>query len=164
MNARAILTAAIAALALAGAAAAQEASRTVTVGDLVIAEPWSRATPGGAKIGAGYLTVENRGSAPDRLVGGSFERAGRVEIHEMSMVDNVMRMRPLEQGLVIPPKGRVELKPGGRHAMFVDLKAPLKEGERVKGTLTFERAGTASVEYAVGSIAAQGPAAAHRHH
>jgi copper(I)-binding protein len=164
MNPRLFFSAAAAAVALAGAVSAQEASRHVTVGDLIIVEPWSRATPGGAKIGAGYLVVENRSSAPDRLIGGSFERAGRVELHEMSMVDNIMRMRPLEQGLVIPAGGQVELKPGGFHAMFVDLKAPLKEGERVKGTLTFERAGTASVEYVVGSIAAQGPAVHHQHH
>src|SRR5690242_14844735 len=124
MNVRVVLLAA--ALALTGAATAQNEPRKVTVGDLTISDPWSRATPGGAKVGAGYFVVENRGSAPDRLVGGSFERAGRVEIHEMSMADNVMRMRPLDQGLVIPPGGRVELKPGGLHAMFVDLKVPLK--------------------------------------
>lgn len=163
MNPHALRRAAAAlAITLSGAALAQDAGRTITAGDLTLVEPWSRATPGGAKVGAGYFVIENRGTAPDRLTGGSFERAGRVEIHEMSMTDNVMRMRPLEQGLVIPPGGRVELKPGGYHAMFIDLKAPLKEGERVKGTLTFERAGTVPVEFAVGTIAAQGPAA-HRH-
>jgi copper(I)-binding protein len=158
-----LLTTALAAVALASVAFAQGSDRTFTVGDLAVIEPWSRATPGGAKVGAGYFVIENRGNVPDRLTSGTVERAGRVEIHEMSMADNVMRMRPVEQGLVIPPGGRVELKPGGFHAMFVDLKGPLKEGERVKGTLAFERAGTVAVEYVVGTIAAQGPGAHHHH-
>src|SRR5688500_5854355 len=101
------------ALAAAVASASAEAvraqgARTIKAGDLVIQEPWSRATPGGAKIGAGYLVVENRGATADRLVGGSFDRAARVEIHEMSMTDGVMRMRPVEAGLAIPPGGRLE--------------------------------------------------------
>ena len=138
-------------------------TRTVMAGDIAVVEPWSRATPGSAKVGAGYLVIENRGTAPDRLVGGSLAVAGRVEIHEMSVTDGVMRMKPLENGLAVPPGGRVELKPGGLHAMFVDLKEPLREGQTIAGTLQFERAGTVAVEYRVGGIAAQGPGAHHHH-
>jgi copper(I)-binding protein len=57
----------------------------VRAGDLVITQAWSRATPGGAKIGGGYLTIENKGSTPDRLIGGSAEIAGKIEVHEMAM-------------------------------------------------------------------------------
>src|SRR5690349_23829052 len=79
------------------------AAGDATAGDLVITQAWSRATPGGAKIAGGYLTVENKGSAPDRLVGGSGDNIGKVEIHEMAMNNGVMKMRPLDKGLAIEP-------------------------------------------------------------
>src|SRR4051794_16224057 len=67
----------------------------VKAGDLVIAQAWSRATPGGAKIAGGYLTIENKGSSPDRLIGGSTAIADKVQVHEMTMNNGVMTMRPL---------------------------------------------------------------------
>lgn len=127
---------------------------TTKVGDLVIAVPWTRATPGGAKVAGGYLTITNTGSTPDRLIGGTFVQAGRVEVHEMSMKDGVMIMRPLTNGLDIPAGGTVTLAPGGFHMMFMDLKQPLKEGETVKGTLTFQKAGTVDVTFDVRGIGA----------
>ena len=139
------------------------AGGAVTAGGLVIAEPWARATPGGAKVGGGYLRITNAGREPDRLVGGSVEVAGRFEIHEMSVADGVMRMRPVD-GVEIRPGASVELQPGGLHAMFVDLKAPLREGETVRGTLVFERAGTVPIAYRVRGIGASSAGAAdHRH-
>src|SRR6516165_1016813 len=89
----------------------------VKAGDLVITQAWSRATPKGAKTGGAYLTIENKGSAPDRLVGGSADSAGKVEIHEMSMTSGVMKMRPLDKGLEIDPGKTVKLSPGGYHLM-----------------------------------------------
>src|ERR1700757_3818474 len=75
----------------------------VKAGDLVITQAWSRATPGGAKVGGAYVTIENKGSAPDRLVGGTSDVAGKVEVHEMSMGnDGVMTMRQLDNGVAIP--------------------------------------------------------------
>ncbi len=68
-----------------------------------IETPWLRATPGGAKVGAGYLRITNTGSEPDRLTGASMPLAGRGEVHEMSMQNGVMHMRALPQGLAIPP-------------------------------------------------------------
>src|SRR5689334_17324861 len=97
----------------------------VKAGDLVISQAWSRATPGGAKIGAGYLTIENKGSAPDRLVGVSGEVAAKIEVHEMAMNNGVMTMRPLDKGLTIDPGKTVSLAPGGYHLMMMDIKAPL---------------------------------------
>jgi periplasmic copper chaperone A len=130
-------------------AGAVAAAQTVKAGPLTLAQPWSRATPGGAKVGGGYLTITNAGPAPDRLVGGSFPLASKVEVHEMRVDGDVMRMKPVEGGLEIGPGATVELKPGGFHLMFMDLKEPLKEGQTIKGTLVFEKAGSVAVEYAV---------------
>jgi uncharacterized protein YcnI/copper(I)-binding protein len=132
------------------------------VGALTIEQPWSRATPGGAKVGGGYLRVTNTGTAPDRLTGGSFSLASKVEVHEMRLEGDVMRMKPVEGGLEIKPGATVELKPGGFHLMFMDLKEPLKEGQTVKGTLIFEKAGPVQVEYTVRGMGGA-PAAEHKH-
>jgi copper(I)-binding protein len=129
----------------------------VKAGDLVITQAWSRATPGGAKVGGGYLTIENKGTAPDRLIGGSAEIAGKVQIHEMAMNNGVMTMRPLDKGLLIEPGKTVKLAPGGHHLMLLDLASPLKQGDRVPLTLVFEKAGTVSLSLDVQGIGAQGP-------
>jgi periplasmic copper chaperone A len=134
------------------------------IGDLTVATPWARATPGGAKIGGGYLTVTNNGSSADRLVGATVEFADHVEIHEMSMTDGVMKMREISSGLEIKPGATVELKPGGFHMMFVDLKQPLKQGDSVKVTLKFEKAGSLDVKFSVGGIGAtSGGGMQHQH-
>jgi copper(I)-binding protein len=130
----------------------------VRAGDLVIMQAWSRATPGGAKVGGGYLTIENKGSTPDRLIGGSAEVAGKVQIHEMAMNNGVMTMRPLDKGLVIEPGKTVRLAPGGYHLMLLELKGPLKQGDKVPLTLEFEKAGKVSLSLDVQGVGAQGPA------
>jgi hypothetical protein len=149
-------------LSLGGAALAHD----YAAGPLKIGHPWTRATPSGAKVAGGYLVIRNTGSAADRLIGGSIEIAGKVELHEMALKDGIMTMRPQPGGLEIAPGATLEFKPGGYHIMFVALKRQLKQGERVKGTLTFEKAGSVEVEYAVESVGAKGPAAAqeHKHH
>jgi periplasmic copper chaperone A len=124
-------------------------------GSLVIEQPWTRATPGGAKVAAGYMTITNKGTAADRLIGGAFPRATRVEIHEMKMEGHMMRMRPLAHGLEIKPGQTVKLAPGGYHVMFIGLKQPLTQGEHIKGQLTFQKAGTVDVEFVVESIGAK---------
>lgn len=149
----------VAALALGGTALAQD----YTAGPLKIEQPWTRATPAGAKVAGGYVAVTNTGSAPDRLLGGSSEIAGKVEIHEMAVNNGVMTMRGLPDGVELKPGAKTELKPGGYHIMFMDLKRQLKEGEKVKGTLTFEKAGPVPVEFSVQSVGARTPAEAHKH-
>lgn len=120
------------------------------VGEIEIIHPWSRATPDGAKVAAGYLKLKNDGVEPDRLVSATGEIAGKTEIHEMAVdADGVMTMRPVPGGLEVPAGGEVELKPGSFHIMFMDLKQGAKEGVNFKGTLTFEKAGTVEVEFAV---------------
>ena len=131
----------------------------VTLGSLVIHQPWARATPGGAQVGGGYLTIENRGTAPDRLTGGSFAAASGFELHSMSMDGGVMKMRPTGP-LEIPPGKSVTLDPSSLHIMFTGLQRGLKKGETVPGTLAFEHAGTAEVDFAVGGIADKGPGGA----
>lgn len=144
------------ALALTALSAGPLAAHDYAVGPLKVGHPWSRATPGGAKVAAGYLTVTNTGSSPDRLTGASVTAAGRAELHSMSSEGGVMRMAPLPNGLEIAPGATVTLAPSGNHLMFLDLKQPFKKGERVAGTLTFERAGTVPVEFVVEGIAAKG--------
>lgn len=138
--------------------AAPAHAEEIKAGDLVITQAWSRATPGGAKVGGGYLTIENKGTTPDRLIGGSAEAAGKVQVHEMSMNNGVMTMRPLEAGLVIEPGKTVKLAPGGFHLMLFDLKGPLKQGDKLPVTLEFEKAGKVSIMLDVEGIGAMGPA------
>jgi copper(I)-binding protein len=140
---------------LAAAARAEE----VNAGDLVITQAWSRATPSGAKVGGGYLTIENKGSAPDRLIGGSAEVAGKVQVHQMAMDNGVMTMRPLDNGLTIEPGKTVKLAPGGYHLMLLDLKSPLKQGDKVPVTLEFEKAGKVNLSLDVQGVGAPAPSA-----
>ena len=137
------------ALALAASAAA---AAEYKVGGLQIREPWARATPKGAEVAAGYMTIVNAGTQADRLIGGSTVVAGRFEIHEMAIKEGVMQMRPVASGLEIRPGMTVELKPGGLHAMWLDLRRPLAAGERVRGSLVFERAGKVEIEYQIQPI------------
>jgi len=130
----------------------------IKAGDLVITQAWSRATPGGAKVGGGYLTIENKGTAPDRLIGGASDAAGKVEVHEMTMNNGVMTMRPVEKGLTIDPGKTVKLAPGGLHLMLMNLKGPLKQGEKLPMTLEFEKAGKVQVSFDVEAAGASGPA------
>jgi periplasmic copper chaperone A len=139
--------------------AAPVRAEEVKAGDLVISQAWSRATPGGAKTGGGFLTIENKGSAPDRLVAVSGDFAGKIEVHEMSVKNGVMTMRPVENGLTIEPGKSVKLAPGGYHLMMLDLKAPLKQGDKLPVMLEFEKAGKVAVTLDVQGVGAKGPAA-----
>src|SRR4051812_19648622 len=129
--------------------------------DLQIEKPWARATVAGAAVGGGYLTVRNAGAAADRLVGASSPASARVEIHEMTMEKDVMRMRQVN-GVEVPAKGAVELKPGGFHLMLIELKAPLKQGDKVPVTLRFEKAGEVKTE--LGVEGARAGSSAHMKH
>jgi copper(I)-binding protein len=135
-------------------------------GAIVIDHPWARATPRGASVGAGYFSLTNTGSTADRLIAASAAAAGRVELHEMTMVDGVMRMRPVRDGIELKPGQKIEFKSNAFHLMLVDLKEPLQQGQRFKGTLTFEKAGAVEIEFAVegiGGPARPAPAMDHMH-
>ncbi|MBB4004897.1 MAG: copper chaperone PCu(A)C [Aurantimonas endophytica] len=147
---------------LVGAALTALATTTVTahdytVADIHIGHPWARATPPQAKVAGAYLSIENNGAAPDRLVGGSTSAARAVEIHSTEVTDGVMRMRQVTDGLDIPAGETVALAPGGYHLMLIDPVEPLKAGARVPLTLEFETAGPVEVELAVEAMGAPEP-------
>src|SRR5437870_1653852 len=138
-----------------GVAASAANAADYKAGTLDISDPWSRATPKGSSVGAGYMKIKNNGSTPDRLIGGSSDVASKFEVHEMKMEDGVAKMRPVKGGLEIKPGETVELKPGSFHVMFVDLKQPLSAGDHFKATLAFEKAGTVSVDYDVRAMGSE---------
>ena len=143
-----LLTAIAAAAALFAASLCANA-HDYTLGDLEIVHPVARATPPGAPVSGGYLTIRNTGDEADRLVGGTASFAGKVEIHEMAMDGDVMKMRKLADGLEIPPGGEVMLKPGGYHVMFMQMKGNLEADTSEKVTLRFEKAGEIEVDFNV---------------
>lgn len=136
----------------------------VTLGSLKISSAWARATPSGAKVGGGYLVIENSGTSADRLIAVQAEIADHVEIHEMSFVGDTMKMRPLPNGLLIEPGQRVELKPGSFHLMFMGLRQPLVDGQTVKTRLRFEKAGEVSTNFRIEKIGSKGPVTKNESH
>jgi len=145
----------VAALVFATCAAGTGHADDVMIGTLKLMTPWARATPKGATVGGGYFTVTNTGNAADRLVGGASDVSSRFEIHEMSMDRGVMKMREITSGVEIKPGQTIRFEPSGYHIMFVGLKQPLKEGDHIKATLQFEKAGKASVDFVVQGIGAK---------
>ncbi|MGB6534639.1 MAG: copper chaperone PCu(A)C [Xanthobacteraceae bacterium] len=129
------------------------------VGSLQITQPWARATPKGADSGAAYMTVTNTGSRVERLSCVSSPTAGKCQIHQMTMQDGVMKMRPVADGLAVKPGQTVTFKPGGYHVMLVGLKAPLEQGKTVEATLKVANGGTAQVEFPIAAIGAPAPGA-----
>jgi copper(I)-binding protein len=127
------------------------------VGSIHISQPWSRATPKGAAAGAGYMTLTNKGAAPERVNCVSDDASAQCQIHSMTMEGGVMKMRPVDGGLEIKPGEPGTLKPGAYHMMFLSLKHPLEQGGRVKATLKFDHAGTIDVEFPVLAIGAAAP-------
>jgi periplasmic copper chaperone A len=121
---------------------------------ITVEQPWSRATPTGAKTGAVYMTLDNKSSTADRLTGASSDVADKLQIHEMKVENGVMQMREIPGGLPIPAGGSVMLKPGGYHVMLIGLKKPLIAGEKIPLTLTFEKAGNISVTVPVQAMGA----------
>ncbi|NKE19457.1 copper chaperone PCu(A)C [Neoroseomonas oryzicola] len=145
--------------AVAAVAALPAAAHDYTAGDIAIGHPWSRAA-GANATGAGFLTLRNTGTQPDRLVSASASVARAVELHTHVRDGDVMRMRPVD-AIPVAPGQTVELRPGGFHIMLIGLKEPLVQGTRVPLTLRFERAGEVRVELAVEAAGARG--AAHHH-
>lgn len=137
-------------------AIAQASAQDIDAGSLILQHPWSRATPPGAPVGGGYLTIVNKGTTADKLVGGTIDVAAGVEIHQMTMEDGVMKMRQLD-GLDIPAGGSVTFSPNGLHLMFIGLKHGLKKGQHADGTLVFEKGGSVKVSYEIEGIGAKAP-------
>lgn len=121
---------------------------------ITVEQPWSRATPAGAKTGAVYMTIDNKSGTADRLTGASSDVADKLQIHEMKVENGVMQMREMSDGLSVPGNGSVVLKPGSYHVMLIGLKKPLTTGETFPLTLTFAKAGNISVTVPVQAMGA----------
>jgi copper(I)-binding protein len=140
------LAGALAAALIATAAFAHE----YKAGDLEVVHPASRAMVPGAQVGGGFMQIVNHGKADDRLVSVTSPATPNVQLHEMAVTDGVMKMRQLKDGIPVPAGQTVELKKGGLHVMFMDVKTPFKEGDKVPAVLHFEKAGDVKVEFEVG--------------
>lgn len=138
-------------------AATPSFARDYKIGAIEISQPWSRATPSTAPSAGGFLTLTNKGDTPDRLVAIESPAANQTQVHEMKMDGAVMRMRELDNGIVLAPGQTVELKPGGFHVMFTGLKAPFVKDQKVAATLVFEKAGRIDVEFQVEALGAAQP-------
>lgn len=141
-----VVASAITAVALFGMSAAR--ADEVKVGDITVSDVWSRQSPMFTDAAAGFMVIKN-GGGDDTLVNATADITPTVQIHEMKMQDDVMKMAEMKDGLPIPAGATVELKPGSYHIMFVGLKTLPKEGEMFKGTLTFAKAGTVDVQFVV---------------
>lgn len=134
------------------------------VGDIMLDDAWARPTVQGQQAGGGFIVLMNHGKTDDKLLSATSPAAGRVELHSMSMEGNVMRMRQVPN-IELKAGKTVELKPGGLHVMFMDLKKPLEKGAKIPVTLVFEKAGKADVSFVVEARAAgKGEAMNHDHH
>ena len=132
------------------------------IAQVAIDKPWARATAPGAKVAAGYMVLHNKAAVADKLVGASSPVAARVETHVHIHEGGVMKMREVP-GYDIPAGGVFELKPGGAHLMFMDIRRPFREGEKVPVKLKFEKAGEVEAEFHVGRLSGGAPAAHHKH-
>lgn len=121
----------------------------IKFGDLVIEHPWARQSSMGAQVAAGYMTIVNNGKQDDRLLSASAGISAIAQLHDMKMDGDVMKMAEMAGGIVIPAGGSAVLKPMSLHIMFMGLKAPVREGESFEATLTFEKAGSITVDFEV---------------
>jgi copper(I)-binding protein len=155
-------------VAAAACAATGAAAHEYKVGAIDIGHPWSRPTPKDANIAGGYLTITNKGKTADRLIGGSSPVANQIEVHEIVDVDGMAKTRPVANGIEIKPGKTVELKPGALRIVLLGLKEPLQVGQKIKGTLVFEKAGPVEIVYNVeenpGAAVSGVNGVAHKHH
>ena len=139
-----------AAIATSGSVLAQGVSKTVTTNAIKIEDAYTRATVPGQQVAGGFMRIENKGAA-DQLISASSPVAGEVQLHEMAMDGNVMKMRQVKD-IPLPAGGAVELKPGGLHLMFMNIKTPLTAGETVPVKLKFAKAGEVEVKMPVNAM------------
>jgi copper(I)-binding protein len=132
------------------------------VGELKIAHPWTRATAPAAKMGGVFLSVNNLSTEGDTLLKAESTVAEQTELHQMEMVDGVMKMRQVAN-LAVPAKGELKLAPGGLHIMLINLKQPLKEGEKIPLKLTFAKAGVVEVKVRVEAMGSKGVMPGEKH-
>jgi periplasmic copper chaperone A len=135
---------------------------TPALAQIQVENPWARASAPGATVVGGYMLIRNAGAAGDRLESASSPVAAKVELHVHINDNGVMKMREV-RGYDVPAKGSFELKPGGAHLMFVEIKRPFKEGDKLPVKLKFEKAGEVSAEFQVGGMGASTAPMQHKH-
>ena len=140
------------------------AGQTFGDGDITVSQAFTRAMLAGARVGAGYMTIANAGATDDRLLAASSEVSDRVELHQMVIDNDMMRMSRVEGGIAVPAGGSVALAPGGLHVMFMEPSQEFQEGECVTLTLSFEHAGALEVHLSVGPVGASAAPEAHGDH
>jgi copper(I)-binding protein len=123
---------------------------------VTVLQPWTRATPGGARNGAAFGEIRMAAGKADSLIGAKSSAATRVEIHNHVMENGVAKMRRVDS-IHIPAGQSALLSPSGYHIMLFNLRAPLQEGSRMPLTLVFEKAGEIAVEASVEAVGALGP-------
>lgn len=146
----------LAAIALAAISATPIAAAPGRAGPITITGPWARETAIGQSVGGGFASIANTAASEDRLVAATSPIAGEVQLHTMSMQGGVMRMRQVTGGMAVPARGKLELRLGGFHLMFVGLKRQLRQGEHFPVTLRFQRAGRVTVRFAVQPVGSAG--------
>ena len=120
------------------------------LGNLEIHHPFSKAMMAGAEVAGGFMKITNNGTEADRLIKVSGDMAKMIQLHEMKVENDIMKMAELPNGIEIPAGATVELKPGALHVMFMGVTTQFKEGDKIKAVLTFEKAGEIEVEFMVG--------------
>lgn len=133
---------------------AQGVTKTVKTDAIKIESAYTRATAPGQQVAGGFMKIDNKGNVADQLLSASSPAAGEVQIHEMAMDGNVMKMRQVKD-IAVPAGGSVELKPGGYHLMFMNLKGPFAAGQTIPVKLKFAKAGEVEVNLPVNAMGAQ---------
>ncbi len=128
-------------------------AQTSAASMVVVQQPWARATPGGAKTGAAYMTLINNGASADRLLSATTPLADQVQFHKETEDNGVSRMREV-RNIEVEPGAKIVFKPGEMHMMLVGLKQPLIEGQALPLTLQFERAGNIDVTMPIEKVGA----------
>lgn len=122
-------------------------ARAAKVGEMAQGEMQMEGSQAGMGANsAAYMVIANSGKEPDHLVGGKADVAKAIEIHEIIMEGDMMRMQPVQGGIEVPAGGQVELKPGGYHVMLIGLTRDLNAGDKFPLTLQFEKGGEVTVE------------------
>ena len=128
---------------------ASASAHEIKIGHLLIDHPWARQSPMKADVMAGFMVITNEGTEDDRLVKVTADISSNVQLHDMKMEGDVMKMVELPEGIVIPAGATVKLKPKSLHVMFMNVAKQPAEGEAFSGMLIFEKAGTVQADFEV---------------
>ncbi|MDH5680012.1 MAG: copper chaperone PCu(A)C [Spirochaetota bacterium] len=119
-----------------------------TLKPLMIVKPWIRLRPPGMKVTGGFVKLENPNNSPVKLISAESDICEATELHEMIHEKNVMKMKKVDS-IEVPANGTMDLKPGGYHLMFINLKKPLKADQKVTVKFSYEKGLSQTVTFNV---------------